>query len=74
MTTDAADRFVDLACLTYRNDESRTRRDEASALLAATPDLVHAIVHAAAAAGWPRAHGEAIIALLEQTQASARRP
>jgi hypothetical protein len=49
--TEAADRFVDLACLTYRDDESRLRRTEASALLAATPELVHASVHAAAAAG-----------------------
>ena len=48
---DLADRFVDLACLTYGNDESRARRIEASSLLAATPDIVHASVHAAAAAG-----------------------
>lgn len=48
---DVADRFVDLACLTYGNDESRARRTEAAALLAHTPDLVHATVHAAAAAG-----------------------
>jgi ankyrin repeat protein len=48
---DLADRFVDLACLTYGNDESRTRRTEASALLAATPGIVNASVHAAAAAG-----------------------
>ena len=48
---DAANRFVDLACLTYRDDESRARRVEARALLAATPDLVDASVHAAAAAG-----------------------
>ncbi len=49
--TAAADRFVDLACLTYRDDESRERRVEASALLAATPEIVDASVHAAAAAG-----------------------
>jgi hypothetical protein len=49
--TDAADRFVDLACLTYRDDESRARRAEAAQLLAATPALVDASVHAAAAAG-----------------------
>ncbi len=48
---DAADRFVDLACLTYRDDEARARRLEASLLLAATPCLVDASVHAAAAAG-----------------------
>ena len=49
--TDAADRFVDLACLTYGDDESRARRVEAMQLLAATPALVDASVHAAAAAG-----------------------
>jgi ankyrin repeat protein len=49
--SDAADCFVDLACLTYGDDESRARRVEASTLLAATPDLVHESVHAAAAAG-----------------------
>src|SRR5262245_979571 len=48
---DAADRFVDLACLTYRDDEARARRDEARALLAATPGMLHASLHAAAAAG-----------------------
>lgn len=47
----SADRFVDLACLTYGDDEARARRVEASALLAATPGLVHDSVHAAAAAG-----------------------
>jgi hypothetical protein len=46
-----ADRFVDLACLTYGNDESRERRVQATALLADTPALVDASVHAAAAAG-----------------------
>jgi ankyrin repeat protein len=45
-----SDRFVDLACLTYCGNDSRARRDEASSLLAANPDLVHASVHAAAAA------------------------
>ncbi len=49
--SDAADQFVDLACLTYLDDESRTRRQEAAALLAATPGLVDAGIHAAAAAG-----------------------
>jgi ankyrin repeat protein len=48
---DLADRFVDLACLTYGNDESRARRLEASALLAATPGIVNDSIHAAAAAG-----------------------
>lgn len=46
-----ADRFVDLACLTYGHDESRARRAEASELLARHPELVHASAHAAAAAG-----------------------
>lgn len=46
-----ADRFVDLACLTYGDDESVARRGEAIALRAQQPDLVHASVHAAAAAG-----------------------
>lgn len=46
-----ADRFVDLACLTYGSDESRARRAEASELLAQHPELVHATPHAAAAAG-----------------------
>ena len=46
-----ADRFVDLACLTYRGDDARSRRAEATALLTTTPGLVHDGVHAAAAAG-----------------------
>jgi hypothetical protein len=46
---DEAARYVDLACLTYRDDESRARRVEASELL--TPNLVDADVHVAAAAG-----------------------
>lgn len=46
-----ADRFVDLACLTYGSDESRARREQAAALLAQHPDLVQASPHAAAAAG-----------------------
>jgi ankyrin repeat protein len=46
-----ADKFVDLACLTYADGESRDRRVEAAALLAAAPGLVKDSVHAAAAAG-----------------------
>ncbi len=46
-----ADRFVDLACLTYGDDESRARRNEAAALIIALPSLVRDSVHAAAAAG-----------------------
>lgn len=48
---DRADDLVDLACLTYRNDESRARRAKASALLAAAPEIVAASIYAAAAAG-----------------------
>ncbi len=44
-----ADRFVDLACLTYAGNDAQARRDEATALR--SPALVHANVHAAAAAG-----------------------
>ena len=51
MSAPDANRFVDLACLTYGDHESRARRVEASALLAATPDVVNTLVHAAAAAG-----------------------
>lgn len=54
---EVADRFVELACLTYGPDEGRARREEAEALRAATPELVRATVHAAAAAGDPDALG-----------------
>ncbi|HLL23306.1 MAG TPA: hypothetical protein VK427_14310 [Kofleriaceae bacterium] len=46
-----AERFADLACLTYRDHESRARRAEATALLAETREIVQASVCAAAAAG-----------------------
>jgi ankyrin repeat protein len=48
---DTADRFVDLACLTYGEGESRERRAQATELLAGTPGIAEASVHAAAAAG-----------------------
>lgn len=50
-SVDVADRFVDLACLTYLDGESRDRRAQAEALRTATPDLAAATVHASAAAG-----------------------
>ena len=46
---DDSERVVDLACLTYGDEESRARRDQATALL--SPELVQASVHVAAAAG-----------------------
>jgi uncharacterized protein len=45
-----AERFVDLACLSYQGD-SLERRADAAALLAREPGLVDASIHAAAAAG-----------------------
>ena len=48
---EVADRFVDLACLTYDDRESVERRREAGALLARAPGLVEASLHAAAAVG-----------------------
>jgi ankyrin repeat protein len=49
--TELADRFVDLACLSYDERESLDRRREAEALLARAPELVAATLHAAAAVG-----------------------
>ncbi len=45
-----SDRFVDGVCLTYEND-SPERRQQAEALLAASPGLCRSSVYAAAAAG-----------------------
>ncbi len=45
-----ADRFVDLACLSYE-DDAIGRRTEAAALLGSEPGLVDSTIHAAAAAG-----------------------
>jgi hypothetical protein len=46
----AADRFVELACLSYQGD-SLQRRAKAAAQLASEPAIVDASIHAAAAAG-----------------------
>jgi hypothetical protein len=56
-----ADRFVDLACLSYQ-DDSLERRAEAATLLAREPRLVDMSIHAAAAAGDP----EALLAILDR--------
>jgi ankyrin repeat protein len=46
-----ADRFVDLACLKYLGGDSVVRRRQAARLLADTPELVGASIHAAAIVG-----------------------
>jgi ankyrin repeat protein len=48
---EAADRFLDLACLSYDGRDAVARREQAAVLLAAWPDIVTTSVAAAAAVG-----------------------
>jgi hypothetical protein len=51
MQTTTADEFLDLACLTHTGNDAVGRRDQAEAILAASPRLMRNDAYVAAAVG-----------------------